>query len=199
MKSTYKDFIGIYEDVFPKQYCDYLISKGNKQLQKYPNEREKASNIFAEDLSCNIMNVITENDYNFFYDNMKHIIKHYANKYRCIQNIISLGYSIADFKFQKTQPSQGYHIFHSEFEWKEQYTRRWGVWTLYLNDVEEGGETEFLYQNLRVKPKTGSVCIFPSYYTHTHRGNPPLQETKYILTGWFLYPENFETDPHKEN
>ena len=29
------------------------------------------------------------------------------------------------------------------------------AWMVYLNDVEEGGETEFLYQKLKVKPKKG--------------------------------------------
>ena len=55
---------------------------------------------------------------------------------------------------------------------------------LYLNDVAEGGETEFLYQSLRIKPKKGTVIICPTDFTHTHRGNPPLSKTKYIATGW---------------
>jgi len=55
---------------------------------------------------------------------------------------------------------------------------------LYLNDVADGGETEFLYYPRRIKPKTGKLVLFPGGYTHTHRGNPPLLGTKYILTGW---------------
>jgi len=55
---------------------------------------------------------------------------------------------------------------------------------VYLNDVEEGGETEFLYQSMRVKPKQGTLVIWPAAFTHTHRGNPPLSNSKYIVTGW---------------
>jgi len=55
---------------------------------------------------------------------------------------------------------------------------------LYLNDVEEGGETEFLYQKMRVKPTKGTILIWPADWTHTHRGNPPLSGDKYIYTGW---------------
>ena len=62
---------------------------------------------------------------------------------------------------------------------------RWVAWMVYLNDVEEGGETEFLYQSLRIKPKKGMAVIWPGTYTHLHRGNPPLKGDKYILTGWF--------------
>ena len=55
---------------------------------------------------------------------------------------------------------------------------------IYLNDVEEGGETEFLYQRKKLKPTKNRAVIWPGSYTHLHRGNPPM-ETKYILTGWY--------------
>ena len=38
----------------------------------------------------------------------------------------------------------------------------------YLNEECEGGETYFDRQNLKVKPKTGDVLIFPSFWTHPH-------------------------------
>jgi len=60
---------------------------------------------------------------------------------------------------------------------------RW-TWMVYLNDVEEGGETEFLYQHKRLKPEQGTLVIWPASFTHTHRGNPPLSNDKYIVTGW---------------
>ena len=64
-------------------------------------------------------------------------------------------------------------------------TRRVLVNMMYLNDVDEGGETEFLYQSMRVQPKKGRVVIWPAGFTHTHRGNPPLAGEKYIATAWY--------------
>ena len=58
---------------------------------------------------------------------------------------------------------------------------------LYLNTVEKGGETEFLYQNMRVTPEQGTLVLFPTYWTHPHRGNPPLEGEKYIMDGWLEY------------
>ena len=29
------------------------------------------------------------------------------------------------------------------------------------------------------------TSIFPAGFMHTHRGNPPISNDKYILTGWF--------------
>jgi hypothetical protein len=77
----------------------------------------------------------------------------------------------------------GYHIWHSE-DGDKNFAFRVGVYILYLNDVAEGGETEFLYLSKRIAPKKGRLIIFPPNYPWTHRGNPPLSGEKYILTGW---------------
>ena len=88
---------------------------------------------------------------------------------------------------QKTEPLQGYHTFHSEnLAWHGH--NRTLAWMLYLNDIEEGGETEFLYQQLKIKPKRNTFVIWSGSFTHLHRGNPPISGTKYILTGWFANP-----------
>ncbi|MDB2562500.1 2OG-Fe(II) oxygenase [Sulfurimonas sp.] len=63
------------------------------------------------------------------------------------------------------------------------------LYILYLNDVEEGGETEFFYQDVKVKPKKGTLVIAPCYFTHTHRGNIPISDNKYILTSWLQFKE----------
>jgi 2OG-Fe(II) oxygenase superfamily len=61
------------------------------------------------------------------------------------------------------------------------------LWTIYLNDGFEAGETEFLYQQRKVAPRTGSLLIAPTGFTHTHRGNRPEGGDKYIATSWILY------------
>lgn len=105
----------------------------------------------------------------------------YAEKYSMLQNMG--GHSIVDVLMQKTSPGQGYHTWHSEVD--DISTRnRILAFSLYLNDVEEGGETEFLYQKRRIKAKRGRLAIWPAYFTHAHRGNPPLSGDKYIITGW---------------
>ena len=58
-----------------------------------------------------------------------------------------------------------------------------------MNDNFEGGETEFLYQNRREEAVEGDVLIFPSAYTHTHRGNPPMGNVKYLATSWGVIQE----------
>ena len=56
---------------------------------------------------------------------------------------------------------------------------------IYLNDVEEGGETAFFHQNIKVKPEKGKMVIFPPYFTHMHKGMRPISNDKYICNCYF--------------
>ena len=90
-----------------------------------------------------------------------------------------------DVKAKKIPIGGGFHQWHYENDGLLLSPRK-VVIQLYLNTIEEGGETEFLYINKRVKAKQGSVLIFPAAFTHTHRGNPPIGKDKYILTSWLV-------------
>jgi hypothetical protein len=90
-------------------------------------------------------------------------------------------------KIQKTLPSQGYHVWHTERHGEINGIKRILAYTIYLNTVEEGGETEFLYQSQRVKPVKGRIVIWPANFPYVHRGNPPLSGEKYIATSWINY------------
>jgi len=96
-------------------------------------------------------------------------------------------HTIFDMKIQKTSPGgEGYHNWHVEQDTMGSRNRLM-AFMVYLNDVEEGGETEFLYQKCRFKPKRNTLLLWPANYTHVHRGNPPLSNDKFILTGWVEY------------
>ena len=85
-------------------------------------------------------------------------------------------------------PGGGYKSWHSE-RGVNSYpiTTRHLAWMTYLNDVSDEGETEFLYQEIKFKPKKGLTLIWPADWTHTHRGIPSMTEEKYIITGWFNF------------
>jgi prolyl 4-hydroxylase len=86
--------------------------------------------------------------------------------------------------------SNGYAIWHCESTgWQNNH--RHLVFMTYLNDVHDGGETEFWTQQLKIKPEKGLTVIFPSAWTHHHRGRSSPSEYKRFVTGWFsFYPED---------
>jgi|SRR5271165_5420395 len=85
-------------------------------------------------------------------------------------------------------PNWGYKAWHTE-RWCADPVNasRHLVFMTYLNTVNDGGETAFYYQGLRVKPEKGLTLIWPADWTHTHQGVPSPTEEKYIITGWFNY------------
>ncbi len=83
----------------------------------------------------------------------------------------------------------GFHDWHYENPGLQSSPRKL-VAQVYLNTIEEGGETEFLYINKRIKAKQGTLILFPASFTHTHRGNPPIGQDKYIMTTWAVSQDN---------
>ena len=195
MKSTYNNFIAIYEDVYPEGFCEHVISEFQRiQSTGAGWTRQKAepsTKLQKADTALNILNH-APNRFNeapmenIFFSGLQNCFLEYKETFAQLQHVNV----VANYmKVQKTSPAEGYHIWHSErAHGRDKY--RVLVYALYLNDLgeEEGGETEYLYQKLRVKPKKNTVVIWPADFTHVHRGNPPLGNTdKYIATGWFYY------------
>jgi len=84
----------------------------------------------------------------------------------------------------------GYPYWHCELFPRDptaETLHRHVLWTIYLNDGFQAGETEFLYQGRKVAPRAGSLLIAPAAFTHTPRGNRPEGKDKYIATSWILF------------
>jgi hypothetical protein len=96
---------------------------------------------------------------------------------------------------QKYVPGAGFHNWHSE-RLSDSYPDRSRVlvYMTYLNDVDDGGETEWMHQGMKVKPRKGLTVIWPADWTHTHRGITSPTQTKYIITGWFQF-FNYQAPP----
>jgi hypothetical protein len=181
-------FIGVYENAFSHKFCDDLVNWFNalpsediKNRQTHDNAKKFAKEDFFAFL-CNVNNKNFTDEFDSVF--WGECYKKYAYEFD-ILNTIARHISL-DYKIQKTEIGGGYHIWHCEAD-SLKTSNRILVWMLYLNDVEEGGETEFLYQHLRIKPKKGTLVIWPASFTYVHRGNPPLSNTKYALTGWVQY------------
>lgn len=84
----------------------------------------------------------------------------------------------------------GYPYWHCELFPRDaggETLHRHLLWTLYLNNDFDQGETEFLFQQRKIAPRTGSLLIAPTAFTHTHRGNRPQRGDKFIATSWILF------------
>lgn len=92
-----------------------------------------------------------------------------------------MGYAI-----QRTQPGEHYH-WHIDGG-SHEFSQRQLVALWYLNSVQgPGGETEFLFQDVKITPEEGKLILFPPFWTHEHRGVTLQQGVKYIATTWVVF------------
>ena len=90
-----------------------------------------------------------------------------------------------NYNLQYYKPNEGFKTWHHEKGCKSDRLRHL-VFMTYLNDVEDGG-TEFYHQKLTSPAKKGLTLIWPTDWTHTHRGQISKTKEKYIVTGWYSF------------
>lgn len=191
LKYEIENFIGEYDNLFSKEYCQKWIKVYDQANEKgFSYNRIEGFNYDPNGISDNAVDIKNTffDDHSFKLECKEFIHKVWSVIYPLYLDKFAIlntyeAHKIYNVKIQKTVPSEGYHTWHSE-NGSRSTCNRLMAFILYLNNVKEGGETEFLYLNKRVKPKTGKFILFPSSYTHTHRGNPPINSEKYIITGW---------------
>jgi hypothetical protein len=110
-----------------------------------------------------------------------------------IANYVQHLFHLGDINVQKYDKSVGYLYWHSEVYPQLGHNdslHRMLFFMFYLNDVTEGGSTDFYYLDKSVQPLKGLMVIAPAYFTHTHRGAVPESSDKYILTSWVLFNQS---------
>ena len=187
-QTSMENFIRTYENVITDEGCDHLISRIDNTTEYSGDERIRGQDIKDKQLTLDPYFPIMSQEIN--QDIIDNAFTHYCKEFPYLSrrgNWVS-----GTLLLQKTSPTEGFHTWHCENSgWTD--AARWVAWMVYLNDVEEGGETEFLYQSLRIKPKKGMAVIWPGTYTHLHRGNPPLKGDKYVITGWYTLTSGMNT------
>ena len=93
---------------------------------------------------------------------------------------------LADLRIKRYRAGADEH-FQPHFDAADQEAGRYLVFLWYLNDVAEGGETEFVDLGLKIAPKTGRLLMFPPYWMFQHAGLPPRSGDKYILSTYLEF------------
>jgi hypothetical protein len=187
-KYEFNGFIGIFENYFKNAYLDELVNYYDSMSKlslhyrdDIPKHRKDDEQLFL--LNHNVINTVNPKNINHFLEVLwEKIFPIYTEKFSILQDV---SYKVDQIKMKKIAPGEGFHQWHYESLYEN--SRRKIVIQMYMNNIDEAGETEFLYQNTRVVPKKNKLLIWPADWTHTHRGNPPIGATdKYILTTWLI-------------
>lgn len=168
--------------------CDKLIDffeqSDNKKIGKLGPGIEDRLRKDSTDLGLGLEDVPKHPILHAYMKHLGDCLELYKKKYKFCDEGIGFWRLEDGYNIQRYKPSQGYHAWHCEKSSLKTSPRHL-VWMTYLNNVEKGGETEWHYQNLKVKPEKGLTVIWPTDWTHTHRGHTTINENKYIITGWY--------------
>jgi len=166
-----KNFILEQKNLLTKKECNYLIKECKKRTQSAEHKDHgyvffdlEGTQTFVE-----LTNLILP------------ILKKYVKKYPEV-NLTKNKWALTNMRFKHFKPNKFFEKFHSEHSW-EHSTRILNV-QIYLSDHNCG--TEF-FDGKVIKSEQGKVAIFPSYFTHTHKGQISKTKEKYIMTGWYTY------------
>ena len=186
------DFIYINENSIPLDLCNEIINTFENEPNKYKGVTRSGQNDKIKktlDYSININ--INENSawFNiskFLYEELSKNLKsfnEYLNK-KYGRTFLNNNMFDTCFLMQKYNKNEGKFVYHDDFSMvNNMKMHRVITYLWYLNDVDEGGETEFC-GDFKVKPTVGKLILFPASWCYPHKGMMPLSNDKYIITGW---------------
>jgi hypothetical protein len=179
------DLIHVHDNVLDSQTCQVLIDfyESNENLQ------ERIDNDGVPNF-----NQINLTEHHNQDDSIKNVhnfliskVFEYKKKYydfidsRCFPE----QHAFEQFRIKKYNPG-GEDRFDTHVDVKDYASaRRFLSFLWYLNDVDEGGETIFV--DKIIKPKTGTMLVFPPLWMYPHRGAPPISGSKYIMSTYLHY------------
>ena len=168
-----------------KKICDNLINyfKENNQYKLPGHADNKVSSNHKKSTDLYVYNESQDLRIKNYLNTMSKFLLEYLNYY----NLDSIALTKEPFNIQHYKPGEGFYSWHCE-RWNNHNlkTQRAFVFMTYLNDVKDGG-TEFKYQKKKFQAKKGLTLIWPTDFTHTHRGVISQTQEKYIATGWFHF------------
>lgn len=171
--------IVILGNVLSNEECDELVrlSKDKMKRSKIGTTREEnelrtSSSMFLEE---------SENE----------IIAKVEKRVSSIMNIpIEHGEGLQILRYTPGQEYKAHHDFFSSTS-KVASNNRISTLVMYLNDVEQGGETFFPKLNFSATPKKGMAVYFEYFYNDQnlndltlHGGAPVITGEKWVATQW---------------
>ena len=179
----------IHESSVDPELCNILIALHKKQVENnlvYPGVVGH-SRIINHEIKKSLETPITEDLYPKVSETLLTLANEYKNKFPWCNKYAGWGIRAIPH-IQYYAPNDGFYVWHTERTGTAPHVQnRHLVYMIYLNDVTDGGGTEFYHQDLIVQPVKGKSLIWPADWTYTHRGIPSPTQDKYILTGWFEF------------
>ena len=188
------NLIRVYDDVVDEESCERMIKMFEDSKATAPVKLEDGDN----SISFTQLTMSEHKEWASVQAGMLEMFQEYIGRY----NIdVSL-------KAKQWPPTYGYEAIRMKRYFNNDYdrfdphvdvlnhetARRFLAFFIYMNDVEEGGETEFVnlykpgtYVPFKVEAKRGRLLMFPPLWPWYHAGRKPISNNKYIIHSYCHY------------
>lgn len=186
------NFIGCW-DIENKDLCKKIIEffENSTELQTKGSTGGGIDENIKKTTDITIWpNKIKEKEYKIFNDYFKNLydcFNDYKDQYSFLKTFVKK-IDIGPFNVQRYLAGDHFSKVHSE-RTSISTLHRLFAWMTYLNDVDDGGTTDFDYYKIKIKPECGKTLIWPAEWTHAHTGSVLKSGKKYIITGWLHLTE----------
>lgn len=180
-------FIFEKQNALPEELCDNMIERFETQTDEQYQGRIGQTVSQDNSIKKTTDLVVSGKEHwkdvdNNLFRSMGIAIKEFREAYPYFKGPFKdMGYGI-----QRYNPGEYYH-WHIDGG-SHDFSQRQLVAIWYLNDVPgPGGETEFSFQDVKIKPEKGKLVLFPPFWTHEHRAVTLNEGVKYIATTWIIF------------
>jgi len=186
MKNNISDLIRVYSNAIPSELCKLFIDYYEKK-EELRNINGKARHnhlINSRWTEINLIKHLPKGDLQHF----SNVMLDYKERYEkdCGIPPLPQPQGFADMRLKKYEKN-GEDCFETHYDNYGQASNRYLVFLWTLNDVSEGGETEFVDLDISLKPEEGRLVIFPPYWMYRHRAHIPVSEPKYIINTFTVW------------
>jgi len=177
-----KEFFSVYKNVLAADTCQQIIDRFEASTHKHAGRVGDGSEFGSVDLEIKQTTELVLNDLPEWQDvlvllnkSLRLQLPEYIEKWGAA---IKVELQAEVMRIQKYEPGE-FFDWHSDNVGGALRRMITVIW--YLNTVEEGGETEYVWQQTRIRPLQGSMLLCPVGWTYFHRGAPPVSDDKYII------------------
>ena len=188
------NLIRVYDDVVDEESCERLIQMFENSKDTQPVKLDDGDN----SISFTQLNMVEHEEWKSVQDGMLEVFQDYIMQYNIDVSLKAkqwpgtYGYEAIRMKrylnndYDRFDP----HVDVLNYE----TSRRFLAFFVYMNDVDVGGETEFVnlhkpgtYVPFKVEAKRGRLLMFPPLWPWYHAGRKPISNNKYIIHSYCHY------------
>ena len=184
VEDSLSQFVKVYDDALTPDECAHLI----QYFEDSPNKTKGAvwtsdGRRLKEDVKnawqVNI-NMGSEED-RILMESTGKLIRRYAE----FGSYPPSALTDAGYHLKRYNPGEGFYDWHTDNS-SIHICHRVVVILWYLNEIEEGGHTQFGWGEI-IRPKTGAALMFPATWLYPHKGHMPMSGPKYVASTWVGY------------